>query len=119
MWPSQNIQTLTQKDSTFAIRSVMGNFWGYQIGLNRENESNLNKKSYGLTLILALQRASLTRRVVCCVLEGDLMASSAIRTLLFVKEILKFDALKLTACILDTNNFFLATCPSYPGLIEW
>ena len=87
---------LTQKDFTFAIRSVMGNFLGDQMGLNWENGSNLNKKSFGLTLILALQRASLTRRVVCCVLEGDLMASSAIRTLLFVKEIFRFDALKLT-----------------------
>ena len=73
---------LTQKYFTFAIRSVMGNFWGYQIGLNRENESNLNKKSYGLTLILALQRASLTRKDACCVLAGDLTAPSAIRTLL-------------------------------------
>ena len=78
----------------------MGNFWGYQIGLNWENESNLNKKSYGLTLILALQRASLTRRVVCCVLEGDLMASSAIRTLLFVRDFFRFDALKLTHTVI-------------------
>ena len=74
----------------------MGNFLGIQIGLNRENGSKLNKKRFSLTLILALQRASLTRRVVCCVLEGDLMASSAIRTLLFVKDFFRFDALKLT-----------------------
>ena len=37
---------LTQKDFTFAIRSVMGNFLGDQMGLNWENGSNLNKKKF-------------------------------------------------------------------------